>query len=303
MDINYELYKVFYYVASSLSFSEASKALYISQSAVSQSIKTLEKKLGQPLFYRTTKKVSLTPAGQLLMKHIEPAINLIHRGEETLADDAAMQFGQLHIGASDTICRYFLVPYLEQFHKAYPQVPIRITNATSYGCVELLEHGKVDLILVNYPNASLAPSYITQSVAEFCDVFVGNPEFFDFPDKALTLKEISQYPLLMLDRKSTTSDYLHKLFLKHQLELIPDVQLSSNDLLIDLSRIGLGIAFVPDYCIREREEENSKDKHSLHILPLTEAIPTRRIVAATDPTLPQNSSVKAFLELLPNLNL
>ncbi|MDD5866720.1 MAG: LysR family transcriptional regulator, partial [Lachnospiraceae bacterium] len=124
MDVNYELYKVFYYVASSLSFSEASKALYISQSAVSQSIKTLEKKLGQPLFYRTTKKVSLTPAGELLMKHIEPAINLIHRGEETLSDDAAMQFGQLHIGASDTICRYFLVPYLEQFHKAYPQVPI-----------------------------------------------------------------------------------------------------------------------------------------------------------------------------------
>ena len=57
MDINYELYKVFYYVASSLSFSDASKKLFISQSAVSQSIKTLERKLGQPLFIRSTKKV------------------------------------------------------------------------------------------------------------------------------------------------------------------------------------------------------------------------------------------------------
>lgn len=301
MDVNYELYKVFYYVASSLSFSEASKALYISQSAVSQSIKTLEKKLGQPLFYRTTKKVSLTPAGELLMKHIEPAINLIHRGEETLSDDAAMQFGQLHIGASDTICRYFLVPYLEQFHKAYPQVPIRITNATSFGCVELLEQGNVDLILVNYPNASLSPSCITQSVAEFRDVFIGNPNFFSFPDKPMTLKQVSEYPLLMLDRKSTTSDYLHKLFLKHQLELVPDVRLSSNDLLIDLSRIGLGISFVPDYCIREREEESMQDKHNLKILPLTETIPARRIVAAADPNLPQNASVRAFLGLLPNL--
>lgn len=301
MDVNYELYKVFYYVASSLSFSEASKALYISQSAVSQSIKTLEKKLGQPLFYRTTKKVSLTPAGELLMKHIEPAINLIHRGEETLSDDAAMQFGQLHIGASDTICRYFLVPYLEQFHKAYPQVPIRITNATSFGCVELLEQGNVDLILVNYPNASLSPSCITQSVAEFRDVFIGNPNFFSFPDKPMTLKQVSEYPLLMLDRKSTTSDYLHKLFLKHQLELVPDVRLSSNDLLIDLSRIGLGISFVPDYCIKEREEESMQDKHNLKILSLTETIPARRIVAAADPNLPQNASVRAFLGLLPNL--
>lgn len=59
MDINYELYKVFYYVASSLSFSEASKQLYISQSAVSQSIKALEKKLDQVLFIRSTKKSSL----------------------------------------------------------------------------------------------------------------------------------------------------------------------------------------------------------------------------------------------------
>ena len=68
MDINYELYKVFYYVATSLSFSEASKQLFISQSAVSQSIKTLEKKLDQPLFIRSTKKVQLTPAGKVPQK-------------------------------------------------------------------------------------------------------------------------------------------------------------------------------------------------------------------------------------------
>ena len=79
MDINYELYKVFYYVASSLSFSDASKKLFISQSAVSQSIKTLERKLGQPLFIRSTKKVQLTPAGALLLKHVEPAMNLTRR--------------------------------------------------------------------------------------------------------------------------------------------------------------------------------------------------------------------------------
>ena len=105
MDINYELYKVFYYVATSLSFSEASKKLFISQSAVSQSVKTLEKKLGQPLFIRSTKKVQLTPAGNLLLNHIEPAMNLISRGESQLLDAGTLGLGQLHIGASDTICR------------------------------------------------------------------------------------------------------------------------------------------------------------------------------------------------------
>ena len=64
MDINLELYKVFYYVATTLSFSEASRQLFISQSAVSQSVKTLEKKLGHTLFIRSTKKVFLTPEGE-----------------------------------------------------------------------------------------------------------------------------------------------------------------------------------------------------------------------------------------------
>ena len=118
MDINYELYKVFYYVATTLSFSEASKQLFISQSAVSQSIKALERKLEQTLFIRSTKRVQLTPEGEILLRHIEPAMNLIRRGEAQLTDIASTG-GQIRIGASDTICRYFLVPYLERFIKIF----------------------------------------------------------------------------------------------------------------------------------------------------------------------------------------
>ena len=135
MDINYELYKVFYYVADTLSFSEASKQLFISQSAVSQSIKALEKKLDQVLFIRSTKKVQLTPEGEILLRHIEPAINLIKRGESQIMETASTG-GQIRIGASDTICRYFLVPYLERFHKAFPNAHIKVTNATSIKCTE-----------------------------------------------------------------------------------------------------------------------------------------------------------------------
>ena len=94
MDINYELYKVFYHVAVTLSFSEASKQLFISQSAVSQSIKVLEKKLNQPLFIRSTKKVQLTPEGEILLKHIEPAMNLIQKGENQLLEAHTLNGGQ-----------------------------------------------------------------------------------------------------------------------------------------------------------------------------------------------------------------
>ena len=292
MDINYELYKVFYYVASSLSFSEASKKLFISQSAVSQSIKTLEKKLDQPLFIRSTKKVQLTPAGQVLFKHIEPAMNLIARGENQLLDSTTLGLGQLHIGASDTICRYFLVPYLKEFHKTYPNVPIKVTNATSIQCVDLLEQGKVDMIITNFPNGYLNHSYIRKTVADFSDVFIANPNYFHLKQKQLSYQELNQYPIMMLDRHSTTSEFLRNVFLQHQLELVPEIELSSNDLLLDLAKIGLGIAFVPDYCV----PANTKD---LFILDMKEKLPNRQMIAAVNTGLPISAATEAFLSILP----
>ena len=251
MDINYELYKVFYHVATTLSFSEAANKLFISQSAVSQSIKALEKKLNQKLFIRSTKKVRLTPEGELLLRHVEPAMNLIHRGEIQLLE-ASEGVGQLRIGASDTICRYFLVPYLEKFHKEFPGAHIKVTNATSIRCVELLENGQVDLIVVNAPNPYLG-NCETKHIRSFQDVFVANHSFDTLLGRQLTFKELLEHPILMLDKKSTTSEFLHNLFLQHQLDLVPEIELSSNDLLIDLAKIGLGIACIPDYCITGKD--------------------------------------------------
>ena len=160
MDINYELYKVFYYVATTLSFSEASKLLFISQSAVSQSIKVLEKKLGITLFIRSTKRVQLTPEGETLLRHVEPAINLIARGEAQIMEAGTLGGGQLRIGASDTICRYFLVPYLNRFHRSFPNVHIKVTNQTSTQCVDLLESAgaaKAEVLInaIDDPQASM----------------------------------------------------------------------------------------------------------------------------------------------------
>ena len=244
MDINYELYKVFYHVAVTLSFSEASKQLFISQSAVSQSIKVLEKKLNQTLFIRSTKKVQLTPEGEILFKHIEPAMNLIRRGENQLLEANTLNGGQLRIGASDTICRYYLVPFFQEFHRKYPNVHIKVANQTSIACAKMLENGQVDFIITNYPNSSLSNANSIRPLKEFSDVFVANPEYFPLTGKKISLQTLQTYPILMLDRKSTTSEFLHHMFQKHQLDLVPEIELTSNDLLIDLARIGLGIAFV-----------------------------------------------------------
>lgn len=291
MDINYELYKVFYHVASTLSFSEASKQLFISQSAVSQSIKVLEKKLNQTLFIRSTKRVQLTPEGEILLKHIEPAMNLIKKGENQLLEANTLNGGQLRIGASDTICRYFLVPFLNEFHKMYPNIHIKVTNRTSIECARLLENGQVDFIITNYPNSGLSNTQNIQVIHEFSDVFVANEAYFPLKDRLITLKELQSYPILMLDRKSTTSEFLHSMFQKHQLDLVPEIELSSNDLLIDLAKIGLGIAFVPDFCIPQQDD-------NFFILNLEEILPGRQLVVVHNETLPISQAARQFIELL-----
>ena len=291
MDINYELYKVFYYVAISLSFSEASKQLFISQSAVSQSIKTLEKKLGISLFIRSTKRVQLTPEGETLLRHIEPAMNLIKRGENQIMEASNLGGGQLRIGASDTICRYYLVPFLNEFHKTHPNVHIKVTNQTSTKCVDLLEMGQVDLIVTNYPNSRLNHGEHVREIHTFTDCFIASASYYsELKDKNLHLKNLLSYPIMMLDRKSTTSEFLHNLFQQYQLDLVPEIELGSNDLLIDLARIGLGIAFVPDYCIPKDGD--------LFVLDIEEELPSRKLVITHNPQLPLTIAAKEFLEIL-----
>ena len=293
LDISFELYKVFYHVASTLSFSEASRQLYISQSAVSQSIKALEQKLGHSLFIRNTKKVELTPEGETLFRHVQPAVSLLLQGENQLlnTDSAEMP---LRIGASDTICRYFLVPYLKRFHKEFPDIHIKVTNATSVGCVSLLENKQVDFIVCNVPNSKLHMKDSFKTIFTFQDVFVANRQYFDFKDRKLSLQELHEYPILMLSRDSATGEFLHNLFMQEGLNLKPEVELSSNDLLLDLAYIGLGIAFVPDFVLKQR-------KKGLYPLETKEKLPQRHLMLACAEQQLLSAAAKKFLNYFNDL--
>ena len=175
------------------------------------------------------------------------------------------------------------------FHKI---AEIEQAHGNRFGrLADLLEQGKVDLIITNAPNTRLNQSYIRKTVCEFHDVFVASRQAFDLEGKELTLEELLKYPIMMLDRKSTTSEFLHQIFQKSHLDLVPEIELSSNDLLIDLARIGLGIAFVPDFCI----PANDKD---LFILELSEKLPARQMVVAFNESLPVSQAAKQFMDML-----
>ena len=151
MDVNFEWYKIFYYAAQSENFSEAARQLYITQSAVSQGIKNLENKLGVTLFDRNSRRARLTPEGKLLFSHISQAFNYIKTGEKKLAELHQLGTGEIRVGASDTVCKYYLIPYLREFNRRFPNIKIQVINRTSPQIVELLEKGSLDCGIITMP--------------------------------------------------------------------------------------------------------------------------------------------------------
>src|SRR5699024_11180100 len=127
MNINYELYKIFYYVVIHGSISKAANALFISQPAVSQAIKNLENALSGKLFIRTKHGILLTEEGNVFFKYIKTGIEAFQNGENAFLNYMNLDSGSIRIGASTTITRNIVMPYIEQFHKLHPNVDIKIT--------------------------------------------------------------------------------------------------------------------------------------------------------------------------------
>ncbi|NLK21905.1 MAG: LysR family transcriptional regulator [Epulopiscium sp.] len=293
MDVNFELYKVFYYVASTLSFSEAANNLFISQSAVSQSIKNLEEKLNIQLFFRNTKQVRLTKDGEVLFQHIEQAYNLIKNAERTIDEIHSLSKGEVRIGASDTICKYYLLPFFKEFHKLYPGVKIHVTNGTSPKCVELLQQGSVDFIISNIPNHYVDVSMIIKKVQPIQDVFIAGMQFNELKNRQVSLKDLEKYPFLMLESKTTTREFFDDMIKEKNINIIPEIELGSIDLLVEMSKIGLGLTFVWKNCIKEQLK--SKEVFMVHV---KEKIPVRYLGVITHKHIPLSIGAKKFIELL-----
>lgn len=298
MMINYELYKVFYQVAVNASFSLAAKKLYISQSAVSQNIKKLEKELQTKLFNRQAKQIKLTETGQILFDHIEPAFNLIENGEKGIQAIQALSKGEIHLGVNDTIAKDFLLPYLNQFHRLYPEIQIQITNRTSSTCSKLLKQHKVDLIISNLPNQSLTNQLEVNIISQFNDIFIANQNFSKLKHKIIELNELPNYPLLLLEKKTTTRKFLDEFFRIKDIEIEAKIELGSVDLLIEMAKIGLGIAFVPEYAFNSYLSRINNANEKLFKLHLKNKLPARKLAVVKNKDVPVSNAVNAFLKLL-----
>ena len=291
MAVKLELYRVFQEVARMGNISAAAQNLFISQSAVSQSIKQLEAELQTRLFARNSRGVTLTADGRMLYEYVRSAMGLLETGEEKLSQSRDLQMGHLTIGASDTVTSQFLLPYLDRFHRQYPAIHIQIISGRSHKVLGLLQSGKVDIAFASTPQegASLEtfPCLATHSI------FVAGAEYpCDF-DHVYTLEEIARFPLILLERKASSRLYLEKYFLQNGLHLNPEIELGARSLLVDLAAIGFGVAGVTEEFVR-RELESGR----LRKLRTSFDIPPRSVDLCVLRDVPLTSAAQRFSDFI-----
>ena len=287
MSVKLELYRVFKEVAEVGNITAAAQALYISQSAVSQSIKQLESDLQTRLFSRNSRGVTLTAEGKMLYEYVRSAMGLLETGEEKLSQTRELQMGQLVIGASDTVTSQFLLPYLDSFHRDHPAIHIQIISGRSHKVLGLLRSGKVDIAFASTPTDMTSletfPCFPTHSI------FVAGAEYpCDF-DHVYSLEEISAFPLILLERKASSRLYLERFFLQNGLRLNPEIELGARSLLVDLAAIGFGVAGVTEEFVT-RELESGR----LRKLQTSFQVPPRSVDMCMLRDVPQTAAAERF---------
>lgn len=285
MDVNFELYKVFYVVANNKSISKGAEELMISQPAVTQSIKMLEGQLGVTLFVRTKKGVILTDEGNELYKYVIEGMSYFVNGYNTVSSLKNLNSGVLKIGASTSVTEHFLMPFLKEFHRLYPNVEVKIVNLLTEVLIKELRNGNVDIVVGS--NNSIDRDLDFHVVSEIKDIFVSNKKL------ELSVDELFNEKIIIQTAPSVSRNSFNEVIKKNNINFTPYMEVVSHHLVTELVKSGMGIGVVTKEYVLEDLKNNNLYEVDVNFL-----LPTRKLGY----TLPKNTipsyRVKAFIELL-----
>ena len=262
MNVNFEYYKIFYYVARYCNFTKAAHALHNSQPNITRAMNALEQEIQCTLFVRTNRGVQLTPEGQQLYVRVS--------------------------AASEIALNIYLLHRLRQFHIDYPKVRLKIANHSTPQAIQSLKSGEIDFAVVTTPLTVTSP-LIQVNLQPFQDILVGGTTFRPLQQKILSISELKNYPFICLGVNTATRHFYDELFFSHGLRLVPDIETATTDQV----KNELGLAFLPEPMVTDALQNNS-----VVSLKLREALPTRQVSIVYDQTHPMSMAAHRLLELL-----
>ena len=273
MENNLNLYYIFYTVELHKNISGAAKEPYISQPAISKAISKLEQSLDVILFHRSSRGVTLTMEGELLFTQVQTAFSAIRHGEEQLKKVNELGISQISIGVSITLCKYVLLPYLQQFVKDNPHIKVTITCHPTMETLRDIDNSVTDIGVVGIPSLPNGLTYIP--FREIQDTFVTTDRYLENlkirvgNDRKAILNNAT---FMMLNKENISRKYVDMYLSSHQITMDNIIEINTMDLLIELAKIDLGIA-----CVIKDFVKDELDDHSLTEMSLGRAIPKRKL--------------------------
>lgn len=267
---NLEWYRIFMHTARHRNLSKAAAELHITQPSVSYAIKQMEEALGLKLFHRLSKGVELTEEGHALYEYVEQSFSMLDSAQKHLENLKQLNEGEIRIGASDYLIKHLLLPQLNTFHKEYPGIRIRLSHGKTPEITKRLKDGEIDCAFVHMPLHD--PLLTIQTLAKLEDCFVVGEAYKELANRSLTMKELSEQPLILFSPGSSTRVFVEGWFAAKGLSVKPDIELGSIELLAEFARLGYGAAFISRSFVQE-DLLNGK----LYELRLDDPLPPRSI--------------------------
>lgn len=244
MDINFEYYKIFYYVAKYENITKAAAALGSNQPNVTRIMKLLESQMGCRLFIRGARGISLTEEGELLYSHVEIAYRQLLSAQEEIGRQSSFRGGTVEIGTTETAMHLFLLNALHNFRLEFPEIKIKIHNHTTPETIRRFISGRLDFAVVTDP--FLLPETVSCSkIMDYEEILAGGTQYGSLGDAVLELKDIKNYSLIGLGQESATYHLYKNFFIEHGVDYELDMEVATSGLILPLIENNFGIGFVP----------------------------------------------------------
>lgn len=284
-NLNLNLYRVFYVVAKTKSFSESSKVLHISQPAISKHIQNLEYELNTILFYRNNRGIELTPEAKTLLRYVEKAYNFLMLGEKQLQETKELMQGKVSIGITSSLGVYYLKEKIEEFMKEHPNIIIKMASNNNKALFNLLTQHTLDLLIIvgEEPTKDLKTIKLTND--EYC--FAYNPKHLKIEVKSL--EDLTNYPLLLPVKTSNTRKKIEEIFYKKTINANPIMELETTEMMLSYTIDGCGIGYLP--------RKVALNQPNLQIIDLAEKLPIEDINIIYD-EISLTSSTKEFINVI-----
>lgn len=255
MNTDYNLYKIFLYLFEEKSISKTASKLYVSQPAISYSLKELENQLGYTLFYRNSKGIEPTLEAKELYSYISTAFNILHDAEEHIKNLNSLNIGCIRIGTPSHLGVFYLSNYIADFRKIYPGIRFEIVCKSTSDMVDMLETRKLDLIVDTLPiNSKKDVTKVT--LAKLPNCFAYNKNVMK-DVKIEKVEDLKNYPLILPSATSSIRLKLDEYMESQNTKLLPILESWTTEIMVEMVREGVGIGyFVKNVIDMQSDKDN-----------------------------------------------